>query len=710
MKCVIATKKVNRLAVYFFVAVISGTLPGVLTPAYGQWEKHIIDDDIGTAVNVDVADMDGDTKLDLVVTDWGGGKLIWYQNDFPFWTKHIIDNVGVTFAWSGDMDGDDTLDVVASLYSAGKMVWYENNHPTWTQHMIDANTDGADFILVVDIDGDDTLDVVTAGFRGGDVVWYENNHPNWIEHIIEPGADVTTTLNFTDIDGDGLFDIAASNPIANKVVWYKNEGNGLSWTKYPIDDNLNAAFSPNSGDIDGDDTVDVVVTTGGPYYSGSDVVWYENNHPIWTKHVIDTDLRGATWPEVTDVDGDGTMDVIAGGFAANKVVWYENNHPTWTKHVIDANLSGPRVFAVSDVDGDGINDVIVPAAGSVVWYKNPNTTVAYGQSFEVYPKYIPPQQGDTLKLSAQISNPENHQVAVHALIQGKNSTFKDSLQLFDDGLHNDSLASDNIYGGIKWLDTLDEDYFDIKLRTTDSVESVTTYCTNVGHFTTVGSVEIAADSLAFWRYEPDPTYNPRIYLTLRNTGSIATATGITAHLSALDTCVTAVNNNWATFGDIPAGEAVMSSGPLSSGYYQVSFNQNCPIGTEVPFALSISSDGYEFWSDTLDIPITDLEVGIAQVDDALPTDYALHPAYPNPFNPVTTLRYDLPRRAEVALTIYDILGREVRTLVQGEQAPGYQSVVWDGTDGDGNPVASGVYLYRLEAGGFTQARKMVLLK
>ena len=336
--------------------------------------------------------------------------------------------------------------------------------------------------------------------------------------------------------------------------------------------------------------------------------------------------------------------------------------------------------------------------------------LAYAKSFEVYPnKYIPPQQGDTLKLSATISNPANHQVTVQALIQGENSSFKDSLQLFDDGLHNDSLASDNIFGEIIILDDFDEDYFVITLRTADLDDSVTTFY-HKEHFTTIGPVEYAADSLAFWRYELDPTYNPRIYLTLRNAGSMATATGITARLSALDTCVTAISSNLAIFGDIPAGEGVMSSGPVSSGYYQVSFNQYCPIGTEVPFALSISSDGYEFWSDTLDIPITDLEVGIAQVDDALPTDYALHPAYPNPFNPVTTLRYDLPQRAEVRLTIYDILGRELRTLVAGTQEPGYRSVVWDGTDARGRPVGSGVYLYRIQAEGFTQARKMVLLK
>jgi hypothetical protein len=365
------------------------------------------------------------------------------------------------------MDGDDTLDVVANLHGSGQMVWYENNHPTWTKHMIDANTDNADYFQVADIDGDDTLDVITAGsFYGGDVVWYENNHPSWIEHIIESSSEKYPTLNVTDIDGDGLHDVVATVVSANKVVWYRNENNGLSWTKYTIDDNLNNAFSLNSGDIDGDDTVDILATTGGPYYSGSDVVWYENNHPTWTKNVIDPDLSGATWPYVTDVDGDDTMDIIVGGYNADDVVWYENNHPTWTKHVIDANLDGPRVFFVTDIDGDKVNDVIVPAEGSVVWYKNPYTTVAYATSFEVNPFHIQ-SLNDTLTVKASVTNPENHPVNLYAVIQGDQSQFIDSLQLFDDGLHSDGDSSDNMWGNKKWISGLPEDAYRVDLVTID---------------------------------------------------------------------------------------------------------------------------------------------------------------------------------------------------------------------------------------------------
>ena len=84
--------------------------------------------------------------------------------------------------------------------------------------------------------------------------------------------------------------------------------------------------------------------------------------------------------------------------------------------------------------------------------------------------------------------------------------------------------------------------------------------------------------------------------------------------------------------------------------------------------------------------------------------------YPNPFNPVTTLRYDLPEDAMVNITIYDMMGRIVSNLVSSQQNAGYKSIQWDATNNTGQPVAAGVYLYSIEAGEFRQTKKMILLK
>lgn len=88
----------------------------------------------------------------------------------------------------------------------------------------------------------------------------------------------------------------------------------------------------------------------------------------------------------------------------------------------------------------------------------------------------------------------------------------------------------------------------------------------------------------------------------------------------------------------------------------------------------------------------------------------LHPAYPNPFNPTTTIEYEIPARAHVRLTVFDVSGAVVARLVDETQSRGRKSVTWNARNSLGAPLASGVYLYRLEAGGAEQARKMVLLK
>jgi hypothetical protein len=94
----------------------------------------------------------------------------------------------------------------------------------------------------------------------------------------------------------------------------------------------------------------------------------------------------------------------------------------------------------------------------------------------------------------------------------------------------------------------------------------------------------------------------------------------------------------------------------------------------------------------------------------LPQAFNLYNNYPNPFNPVTTLRYDLPEDALVNITIYDIMGRIVRTLINSQQNAGFKSIQWNATNDAGSPLSAGLYLYKIQADNFVQIRKMVLLK
>jgi hypothetical protein len=97
-------------------------------------------------------------------------------------------------------------------------------------------------------------------------------------------------------------------------------------------------------------------------------------------------------------------------------------------------------------------------------------------------------------------------------------------------------------------------------------------------------------------------------------------------------------------------------------------------------------------------------------EGAIPTEFALHENYPNPFNPTTTLRFDLPEVSDATVTIYNMLGQKVRTFNMNDTPAGYHSIKWNATNDYGEQVGAGVYLYQLQAKDFVKTRKMVLLK
>ena len=100
----------------------------------------------------------------------------------------------------------------------------------------------------------------------------------------------------------------------------------------------------------------------------------------------------------------------------------------------------------------------------------------------------------------------------------------------------------------------------------------------------------------------------------------------------------------------------------------------------------------------------------AYKEELIPAQYALHQNYPNPFNPVTTVRYDLPENSLVTITIYDMLGKEISTIVNEYQDAGYKSIVWNATNDYGQFISAGIYIYQIKTKDFVQTKKMILLK
>lgn len=132
-------------------------------------------------------------------------------------------------------------------------------------------------------------------------------------------------------------------------------------------------------------------------------------------------------------------------------------------------------------------------------------------------------------------------------------------------------------------------------------------------------------------------------------------------------------------------------------------------GSYKAFVLAKDIWGFFSSSDTISFTVNMPEVGIGD-EVGLPKVFALHQNYPNPFNPITTIKYDLPKDAHVRIMIYDLMGRQVRTLVNARQQAGYQTIQWDARDNYGKQVSSGYYLYVMQADKFHKTHKMILLK
>lgn len=163
--------------------------------------------------------------------------------------------------------------------------------------------------------------------------------------------------------------------------------------------------------------------------------------------------------------------------------------------------------------------------------------------------------------------------------------------------------------------------------------------------------------------------------------------------SSIDISYSDIQGSWDGDGNIDADPLFCNP---DSGDYALAENSPC---------VATGENGVNMGAFGVGCEAMDIENG-----SVLPSTFTLHQNYPNPFNPMTTLRYDLPENSFVNITIYDMLGKEVKKLVSGERVSGFHSAIWKGTNDQGKPVSAGVYLYQIRAGKFVQTKKMVLLK
>ena len=184
----------------------------------------------------------------------------------------------------------------------------------------------------------------------------------------------------------------------------------------------------------------------------------------------------------------------------------------------------------------------------------------------------------------------------------------------------------------------------------------------------------------------------------------ATATAGTYHFAISIAPVSATSNDvrfYLTKDDGSynfRGKIVDNHDPLvTQKFNSINFALNTNAGTRAMKMLNVKIDR--------GAPLDSVLVGVEGTESLLPTQYSLSQNYPNPFNPTTTINFALPKAGDVSLVVYDILGRKVAELINGNLAAGYHTINFNASN-----YASGVYFYRLQAGNFVSVKKLMLLK
>ncbi|WP_340112589.1 serine hydrolase [Maribellus mangrovi] len=295
--------------------------------------------------------------------------------------------------------------------------------------------------------------------------------------------------------------------------------------------------------------------------------------------------------------------------------------------------------------------------------------------------------GSHFQAKVHLNNPNNHSVELWAyLINKTDGTIADSTQL--------ALADSTLYGGFLKIPLL-EDNFSLTYKSVDLVSGYVHTLSDVDNFTTKGPVEYLA-----YRVGNDTILNPEthpgdrfsFHLLMYNAGKSSILNGIKIKAKSLDPAINVYRNE-----SVP-----MNIGPSETTWFQAGLGiivSDTAKTAEYPIQLDIYKDDQLTWIDTMYLAVNDGTVDITELQTS---SVSLQQNFPNPFTHSSHIVYQLPTQTKVQLTVYDVTGRRVRTLVNQQQQGGYHQELFDASG-----LQSGIYIYELRTEESVQSRRML---
>lgn len=548
------------------------------------------------------------------------------------------------------------------------------------RHNVDIDVYGPKTSCPGDFDGDGDIDLAVIWEDG--VIWYENENDaggKWAKHVIDNDVGIYNYLTgfVSDVDGDSYPDFVGGNfmPLeeyARHSEWWENNGDGTSWTAHNYTDYETSVIDVCACDIDGDQDIDMV---GSTWFEDGGVVWWENKDGYgtdWESTYIDDNVNTGqgSWVWFGDLDDDEDTDVVGTSSIDDTVYWFENvdgSGDEWKTYTVDNDFYAAREVNVADVDGDSDNDIIGIASGEVAWWENDGTAANWTKHCiyediinfrSVFPAdldgdddvdvvtgstdYPPPKFGVTW---FENTDGEGTEWSKHTIDPWSNECW--------------SVAAADING---------DEINDITAATNESCE---VYWYEVGTPVTSGNL---TSSILYIPEEPD-------------WGNILWDSVGDVKFQVRSSNNSADMGDWSIYLTV-SGTDLSRYCTDGDNYFQ--YKTFLDIGMSLNPTLR---SGTVNWT-TLPEPRKLNEAKLA---------YELKNAQPNPTDGKTTIKFVIPEDVEVELTVYDLAGRSVATLVKGILPAGEHEATVSG-------LTPGVYVYRLIAGDFNATRKMVIVE
>jgi len=703
------------------------------------------------------ADLNGDHYPDLVTANYLGNSLSVFLNNGNG-TMGAKTDLGVgTYPWgvhATDVDGDGDLDLISANSTSSNLSQFKNNGDGTFAAKTDISTGNSPWgVTSSDVDGDGDMDLITGNYYEHTIGVLKNNgNGTYAAMVTYPSGQKPFNMVMADVDSDGDQDIIASTWDSNSLTVLKNNGDGTFAAKleYGVGGKPRGL---SAVDLNGDGKIDLVTAYNNPDYQIS--VLIGNGDGTYASAVTYGTAAKPDGLATADVDGDGDMDVIVACSDANNVYILKNaGNGTFGNGAAKGTGGAPSDVVAADFDRDGSIDLASSnlSGNSISVIMNNSGTNASGGTYSNVNITSPTTlSGDlevsgTLNVSSQITTGGNSiNLGTTGSLTGE--TPSNYIVGTIEATRNISAQQNNIGGlGISIDPQSNNMGSTVIRRETGTPAGNSTSIKQVWTITPENQPSGPVTVTLSWPSTNDNSANLANLVLFKsednkvswnvtdavfNTGTDPRT--VTFTVSSFSAFTVGENNalpvelvsftasgsklEWKTATETNNSGWEIESRILESG----DRNQNGgwkKIGFVAGKGTTTEKQNYSFEIAHSEFKSSVLLVRLKQIDtdgkityskvltiNRIPDSFSLSQNYPNPFNPSTKISYDLPSASQVTLKIYDLLGREVRSLVNQEKPAGTYTVEFSAID-----LPSGFYFYKLTAGEFTSTKKMMLMK